>query len=169
MKVEVEKLLSISFIKKVDYPTWLANVVMVCKPKKGWRRCVDYTNRNCAGPKDSFLLPQIDQLMDATVGHALLSFMDAYFGYNQIFMHPDDQAHTSFITDRGLYCYKVMPFSLKNIGATYQRLVNNLFAPLIGHIMEQHNMRLNPTKCAFGVASGKFLGFMISHLGHGNS
>lgn len=57
-------------------------------------------------------------------------------GYNRIFMHPDDQAHTSFITDRGLYCYKAMPFSLKNVGAMYQRLVNNLFAPLISHIME---------------------------------
>ncbi|VVA39662.1 PREDICTED: RNA-directed DNA polymerase homolog, partial [Prunus dulcis] len=74
-------------------------------------------------------------LVDATAGHALLSFMDAYSGYNQIFMHPEDQAHTSFITDRGLYCYKVMPFGLKNAGATYQRLVNHLFAPLIGNTM----------------------------------
>ncbi|KAI5344902.1 hypothetical protein L3X38_012779 [Prunus dulcis] len=155
--------------------------------------CVDYTNLNRACPKDSFPLPRIDQLVDATVGHALLSFMDAYSGYNQIFMHPKDQAHTSFITDRGLYCYKVMPFGLKNAGATYQRLVNHLFAPLIGNTMEvyvddmlvksrtadqhipnlsamftilkQYKMRLNPTKCAFGVASGKFLGFMISQRG----
>ncbi|CAL8988521.1 unnamed protein product, partial [Prunus brigantina] len=100
--------------------------------------------------------------------------MDAYSGYNQIFMHPEDQAHTSFITDRGLYCYKVMPFGLKNAGATYQRLVNSIFAPLIGNTMEvyvddmlvksrttdqhipnlsavftilkQYKMRLNPTK-----------------------
>ncbi|XP_034225475.1 uncharacterized protein LOC117635208 [Prunus dulcis] len=119
--------------------------------------------------------------------------MDAYSGYNQIFMHPEDQAHTSFIMDRGLYCYKVMPFGLKNAGATYQRLVNHLFAPLIGNTMEvyvddmlvksrtadkhipnlsamftilkQYKMRLNPTKCAFGVAFGKFLGFMISQRG----
>ncbi|CAL8988534.1 unnamed protein product, partial [Prunus brigantina] len=62
--------------------------------------------------------------------------MDAYSGYNQIFMHPEDQAHTSFITDRGLYCYKVMPFGLKNAGATYQHLVNSIFAPLIGNTME---------------------------------
>ncbi|XP_016652592.1 PREDICTED: uncharacterized protein LOC107881971 [Prunus mume] len=90
--------------------------------------------------------------------------MDAYSGYNQIFMHLEDQAHTSFITDRGLYCYKVVPFSLKNAGAMYQRLVNSIFAPLIGNTME-YRMRLNPTKCAFGVASGKFLGFMISQRG----
>ncbi|KAI5328466.1 hypothetical protein L3X38_027863 [Prunus dulcis] len=88
----------------------------------GWTMCVDYTNLNRACPKDSFPLPRIDQLVDATAGHALLSFTNAYSGYNQIFMHPDDQAHTSFITDRGLYCY--------------QRLVNHLFAPLIGNTME---------------------------------
>ncbi|KAI5351635.1 hypothetical protein L3X38_004526 [Prunus dulcis] len=193
MKAEVDRLSSIRFIREVDYPTWLANVVMVRKPRKGWRMCVDYTNLNRACPKDSFPLPRIDQLVDATAGHALLSFMDAYSGYNQIFMHPEDQAHTSFITDRGLYCYKVMPFGLKNAGATYQRLVNHLFTPLIRNTMEvyvddmlvksrtadqhipnlsamftilkQYKMRLNPTKCAFGVASGKFLGFMISQRG----
>ncbi|KAI5317776.1 hypothetical protein L3X38_037483 [Prunus dulcis] len=166
---------------------------MVRKPRKGWLMCVDYTNLNWACPKDSFPLPQIDQLVDATVGHAFFSFMDAYSGYNQILMHPEDQAHTSFIMDRGLYCYKVMPFGLKNAGATYQRLVNHLFAPLIGNtievyvddmlvksrtankyipnlsamftILKQYKMRLNPTKCAFGVASGKFLGFMIIQRG----
>ncbi|CAL9004514.1 unnamed protein product, partial [Prunus brigantina] len=118
MRAEVDKLSTIGFIKEVDYPTWLANVVMVRKGTKGWRMCVDYTNLNRACPKDSFPLPRIDQLVDATAGHALLSFMDAYSRYNQIFMHPEDQAHTSFITDRGLYCYKVMPFGLKNAGAT---------------------------------------------------
>ncbi|CAL8116974.1 unnamed protein product [Prunus armeniaca] len=136
MKAKVDKLSTIGFIKEVDYPTWLANVVMVRKPRKGWRMSVDYTNLNRACPKDSFPLPRIDQLVDATAGHALLSFMDAYLRYNQIFMHPEDQAHTSFITDRGLYCYKVMPFGLKNAGATYQRLVNSIFAPLIGNTME---------------------------------
>ncbi|CAL8175328.1 unnamed protein product [Prunus armeniaca] len=136
MRAEVDKLTSIGFIKEVDYPTWLANVVMVRKDTKGWRMCVDYTNLNRACPKDSFPLPRIDQLVDATAGHALLSFLDAYSGYNQIFMHLEDQAHTSFITDRGLYYYKVMPFGLKNAGATYQRLVNGIFAPLIGNTME---------------------------------
>ncbi|XP_016650481.1 PREDICTED: RNA-directed DNA polymerase homolog [Prunus mume] len=111
-------------------------MVMVRKRKKGWRMYVDYTNLNRACPKDSFPPPRIDQLVDATAGHTLLSFMDAYSGYNQIFLHPDDQAHTSFITNRGIYYYKVMPFGLKNAGATYQCLVNNLFAPLIGHTME---------------------------------
>ncbi|CAL8175084.1 unnamed protein product [Prunus armeniaca] len=154
---------------------------MVRKSKDGWRMCQDYTDLNKACPKDSFQLPRIDQLVDATAGHELLSFMDAYSGYNQIFMNPADSEHTTLITDRGLYCYNVMSFGLKNAGATYQRLVNRIFAKHIGSIMEvyvddmlvksrtteehlhnltlmfgilkDYRMRLNQTKCAFGVSS----------------
>ena len=79
---------------------------------------------NKACPKDCYPLPRIDLLMDATADHSLLSFMDAYLGYNQICMHLADEEKTSFITDQGTYCYRVMPFGLKNAGATYQRLVN---------------------------------------------
>ncbi|XP_034211346.1 uncharacterized protein LOC117624300 [Prunus dulcis] len=82
MKREVDKLSSIGFINEVDYPTWLANLVMVRKPKKGWRMCVDCTNLNRACPKDSFPSPRIDQLVDATAGYTLLSFMDAYSEYS---------------------------------------------------------------------------------------
>ena len=80
--------------------------------------CVDYTNLNDACPKDSFPLPRIDQLVDATAGYQRLSFMDAYRGYHQIAMHVPDQEKTAFITPRGLFCYKVMSFGLKNAGAT---------------------------------------------------
>ena len=80
--------------------------------------------------------PRIDQLVDATAGHEILSFMDAYLGYNQISMHPPDEDHTRFRTDTGLYCYKVMPFGLKNAGETYQQLVNHMFKELIGVNME---------------------------------
>ncbi|CAL2277090.1 unnamed protein product [Prunus armeniaca] len=128
MRTEVDKLKAISFIREATYPVWLA--------KGGWRMYHDYTDLNKACPKDSFPLPRIDQLVDATAGHELLSFMDAYSGYNQIFMDPADSEHTAFITDRGLYCYNVMPFGLKNVGATYQRLVNRIFAKHIGGIME---------------------------------
>ncbi|KAL5555336.1 hypothetical protein UlMin_037572 [Ulmus minor] len=97
------------------------------RPANGnWRVCVDFTDLNKACPNDSFPLPRIDHLVDATAGHELLSFMDAYSGYNQIRMHQPDQEHTTFLTDQGLYCYKVMPFGLKNAGATYQRLVNKM-------------------------------------------
>ncbi|KAB2629003.1 hypothetical protein D8674_033798 [Pyrus ussuriensis x Pyrus communis] len=173
---EVEKLKSIGFIREVNYPTWVGNVVLVKKnttkeslllQKILWR---------------IFPLPLIDRLVDSTAGCELLSFMDAYSGYNQILMNPSDQEHT-----------KVMPFGLKNAGATYQRLVNSMFAEQIGKnievyvddmlvkskhadqhianlsetfsILKKYRMRLNPNKCAFGVGSEKFLGFMISQRG----
>ena len=119
--------------------------------------------------------------------------MDAFSRYNQIMMDEADQEKTSFITSQGLFCYKLMLFGLKNAGATYQRLVNHMFRPQIGWNVEvyvddmlvksqdkgkhlddlqetfdtfrQYNMRLNPNKCAFGVSSRKFLGFIVSHRG----
>ncbi|KAM2526430.1 hypothetical protein TB1_023823 [Malus domestica] len=202
IKAEVEKLKGISFVCEVNYPTWVANIVLVKKnPTKEslllqkvlWRMCVDYTDLNKRCPNDSFPFPLIDRLIDSTAGCELLCFMDAYSGYNQILMNPSDQEHTAFITDRGLYCNKVMPFGLKNAGATYQRLVNSMFAEKIGKSMEvyvddmlvkskhadqhitnlfetftilkRYRMRLNLNKCAFGVGSSKFLGFMISQRG----
>ena len=181
------------FIRDVYYPDWLANVVMVKKENGKWRMCVDFTDLNKACPKDSYLLPRIDQLVDSTVSHKLLSFMDAFSGYNQIKMDEANQEKTSFVTNQGLFCYEVMPFGLKNAGATYQQLVNHMFRPQIGRNVEvyvddmlvksldegkylddlqetlntlrRYNIKLNPSKCAFGVASGKFLGFMVSHKG----
>ena len=119
--------------------------------------------------------------------------MDAFSGYNQIKMDEANQEKTSFVTSQGLFCYEVMPFGLKNTGATYQRLVNHMFRPQIGRNVEvyvddmlvksldegkhlddlqetfdtlrRYSMKLNPGKCAFGVASGKFLKFMVSHRG----
>ena len=117
---EVDKLLEAGFIRESTYPDWLANVVMVKKANGKWRICIDYTDLNRACPKDSFPLPKIDQLVDATSGFRLLSFMDAFVGYNQIRMAPEDEEHTTFVTPKGLYCYRVMPFGLKNTGATYQ-------------------------------------------------
>jgi hypothetical protein len=133
---EVEKLLKAGFIREVDYPEWLANVVLVKKSNGKWRMCVDFIDLNKACPKDSFPLPRIDLLVDSTAGHELLSFMDAFSGYNQIHMKEADQEKTAFITDRGLYCYKMMPFGLKNAGATYQRLVNRMFQNQIGRNVE---------------------------------
>jgi hypothetical protein len=89
--------------------------------------CVDFTYLNTACPNDSFPLPQINLLVDSTSEHELLSFMDAFSRYNQIYMDEADQEKTSFITDRGLYFYKMMPFGLKNVSATYQRLVKKMF------------------------------------------
>ena len=136
------------FIKEVYYPDWLANVVMVKKASGKWRMCIDFTDLNKACPKDSYPLPRIDQLVDSTAGHQLLSFMDAFSGYNQIKMDEADKEKTSFITSQGLFCYKMMPFGLKNARATYQRLVNHMFRP---HACEERR-RGKP----FGRSTGNF-------------
>ena len=166
---------------------------MVKKANGKWKMCVDFTDLNKACPKDSMPLPRIDQLVDSTAGHKLLSFMDAFSGYNQIRMDDADQEKTSFVSSQGLFCYKVMSFGLKNAEATYQRLVNHMFRPQIRwnvevyvddmlvksqdegkhlddlqetfDIFRQYNMRLNPNKSAFEVSSRKFLGFMVPHRG----
>ena len=187
---EVRKLLEADFIQEVYYPDWLANVVMVKKVNGKWRMCVDFTDLNRSYPKDNYPFPQIDTLVDSTVRHQLLSFMDAFLGYNQIRMKEADQEKTSFVTSQGLFCYKVMSFGLKNAGATYQRLMNKMFAYQIGrnvqvyvddmlvkslreddhlsdlqetfNILRAYNMKLNLNKCVFGVIAGKFLRFMVS-------
>ncbi len=97
---EVDKLLKAGFIREVSYPDWLANIVLVKKANGKWRMCVDYTNLNKACPKDSFSLPSIDQLVDSTSGHQLLTFMDAFSGYNQIRMAPEDEEKTAFTPTR---------------------------------------------------------------------
>ena len=154
---------------------------------------MDFTDLNKACPKDTFRLPHIDWLVVATAGNELMSFMDAFSGYNQIMMNPDDREKTAFITDRGTYCYKVMPFGIKNTGATYQQLVNCMFSEQLGKTMKvyindmlvkslqekdhvshleecfaqlnSHNMKLIPTKCRFAVASGEFLDYLVTYRG----
>ncbi|XP_052118863.1 uncharacterized protein LOC110272923 [Arachis duranensis] len=190
---EAKKLIDAQFIREIRFTTWLANVVMVRKSNGKWRMCVDFTDLNKACPKDAYPLPCIDTLVDNSCGYGALSFMDAYSGYNQILMHPSDQEKTAFITEYGNYCYNVMPFGLKNAGATYQRLMNRVFEQQIGRNIEvyvddmvaktktgkshiadlteifgqirAYNMRLNPEKCAFGVRGGKFLGFILTSRG----
>ena len=129
---EVRKLQEASFIREVYYLNWLVNVVMVKKASGKWRMCMDFTDLNKVCPKDSYPLPRVDVLVDSTARHQLLSFMDAFSGYNQIQMHEDDQEKISFVTSQRLFFYRVMPFGLKNAGATYQRLMNRMFAPQIG-------------------------------------
>ena len=94
-------------------------MVLVKKANRKYWMCVDYTDLNKACPKDSYLLPTIDQLVDSTACHQLYSFIDAAQGYHQIPMKKKDEEKTSFITHEGLYYYKVMPFGLKNAGATH--------------------------------------------------
>ena len=163
---------------------------MVKKKNGKWRVCIDFTDLNKACPKDPFPLPKIDQLVDATSGHHRMSFLDAFQGYHQIALNPIDQEKIAFITPRGIFCYKVMPFGLKNAGATYQRMITKMFAHQLGktvevyiddmvvksiyaedhlkdlravlNVLRKHRLKLNASKCAFGVGSRKFLGFMVT-------
>lgn len=153
----------------------------------------DFTRLNKFCPKDPYPLPRIDQLVDSTAGCALLSFMDAYQGFYQIRMAQEDIKKTAFFATGGVYCFKVMPFGLKNAGATYQRLINKMFKHKFGKTMEvyvddmlvksrteeehiehlsncfsilrKYGMKLNPEKCTFGVKGGKFLGYMVTQRG----
>jgi len=133
---ETEKLMQAGFIQEAQYTTWLANVVLIKKPNRKWRMCTDYTDLNKACPKDSYPLPSIDRLVDGAFGEEIVSFLDAYTGYNHIQMYRPDISKTTFTTDTANYCYKVMPFGLKNVGATYQRLTDKMFKEKIGKNME---------------------------------
>ena len=114
MAEDVGKLQKAGFIREVYYPYWLANVVMVKKANGKWRMCEDFTDLNKVCPKDSYPLPRVNVLVNSTAQYKLLSFMDSFSGYNQIWMGESDQEKTSFVTSQGLFCYKVMSFSLKN-------------------------------------------------------
>ena len=155
--------------------------------------CVDYTSLNKACPKDPFPLPRINQVVDSTAGCETLYFLDAYAGYHQIAMKESDQLATSFITPFGAFCYTMMPFGLKNAGATCQRCMQTCFREQIGRNVEvyvddiivktkevgslipdleemfanlhRYGIKLNPEKCIFGVPKGKLLGFIISECG----
>ena len=190
MQEETRKLLNTGHIREIQYPEWLANVVLVKKANGKWRMCVDFTDLNKACPKDSYPLPSIDALVDSSSGCKMLSFLDPFSGYNQSKMHPRDECKTSFMTETCCYCYKVVPFGLKNAGATYQRLIDKVPATMLGrnvqayvddmvvtsHERERHTtdleelfatiakyrLKLNLEKCVFGVEEGKFLGFMLT-------
>ncbi|GJR25029.1 reverse transcriptase domain-containing protein [Tanacetum coccineum] len=155
--------------------------------------CVDFTNINKACPKDCYPLPEIDWKIESLSGFRLKCFLDAYKGYHQIQMAEEDKDKTSFYAGEGVFCYKKMPFGLKNTGATYQRLVDKVFSHQIGRNLEAYlddmvikstseeemlkdiqetferfqsiKMKLNPNKCSFGVEEGPFLGHLITKHG----
>ena len=124
---EVEKLLVAGFIKPIQHPRWLSNIVPVKKKNGQIRCCVDFRNLNRACPKDEFPLPNMDLLIDSMAGSTMFSFMDEFSGYNQIRMAPKDAEKTAFKTPMGIFYYTVMPFGLKNAGATYQRAMTAIF------------------------------------------
>ena len=190
---EVWKLLAAGFIKPIQHPQWLSNIVPMKKKNGQIRCCVNFRNLNWVCPKDEFLLPNMDLLIDSAMGNVIFSFMDGFRRYNQIRMAPKDAEKTAFRTPIGNFYYMVMPLRLKNASATYQILVNCMFSQQIGRNVEvyvddmlvksrdkvdhlndleetfntlhKYKMKLNPAKCVFVVALGKFLGFMVSQWG----
>ena len=155
--------------------------------------CVDYMGLNKACSKDMFPLPRIDQIVDSTSGCETLCFLDAYSRYHQIAMKESDQLATSFVTPFRSFCYVIMPFGLKNAGATYQRCMLKCFGNLIERTVEAYvddivvkskwadqvivnleqtftklranGIKLNPKKCVFGVPQGMLLGFIVFDRG----
>ncbi|GKU94659.1 hypothetical protein SLEP1_g8119 [Rubroshorea leprosula] len=166
---EVQKLLQAWFIRRVDYCEWIANPVMVKKSNGKWRMCIDYTNLNDACPKDCHPMPSIDKLVEAASGNERLSLLDAYSGYHQVRMAPEDEVKTSFYAGDEIYCYVMMSnleVYVDDIVVKSSRAEDHLtdLAEMFNNL-RRCNMKLNPTKCTFDVESGKFLGFMISRRG----
>jgi hypothetical protein len=188
---EVKRLLSAGVIRKVIYPDWLANTVMVKKANGKWRMCIDFTDLNKACSKDEFPLPRIDSLVDATITSELMSLLDCYSGYHQIWMKKEDEPNTSFITPNGTYCYIWMHEGLKNTGGSFSRMTSKVLSTQIGrnvltyvdiivkstkqenHIADlqetfanfrKASLKLNPEKkCLW--KKGKFLGCLVSTKG----
>ena len=166
---------------------------MVSKKDNSFRMCIDFKHINRACPKDHFLLPRIDQIVDSTAGCERLSFLDAYSGYYQIRLFGPDEIKTAFITPFECFCYVTMPFGLKNAGATFMRMIQKCLLTQISRNVEaymddivvksckgfdlladlaetfanlrRYDIKLNPSKCTFGVAGGKLLGFLVSERG----
>jgi ribonuclease HI len=190
---EVKRLLSAVVIREVTYPEWLANTVMVKKANGKWRMCIDFIDLNKACPKDEFPLPRIDSLVDAAASSELMSLLDCYSGYHQIWMKKEDELKTSFITPSGTYCYLQMAEGLKNAGGSFSRMTAKVLRSQIGrnvltyvddiivkstkqenHVADLHEtfanfrqagLKLNLEKYVFGVKNGKFLGCLVSTKG----
>jgi ribonuclease HI len=189
----VKKLFAAGFIKPIQHPLWLSNIVPVKKKNGQIRCCVNFRNLNKSCPKDEFPLPNVDLLIDSAAGHAMFSFVDRFSGYNQIRISTKDAEKTAFRIPIGNFYYTVMPFGLKNAGATYQRIMTAMFHDMMNKEIEDYvddivvkskkredhletlrkvfdrfrlyKLKMNPLKCVFGVFVGKFLGFLVHNRG----
>ena len=190
---EVQKLLAAGFIKPIQHPQWLSNIVLL--RKKNWQiRCfVDFRNLNRAWLKDKFSLPNMDPLIDSIARNAMFSFMDRFSEYNQIRMAPKAAEKNTFKTPIGNFYYIMMPFGLKNAGVTYEHTIMAIFHDMMHRELENYvddivmkskrrkdhvkvlrkvfercqtfKLRMNPLKCAFRVSFGKILGFLVHSRG----
>jgi len=192
IKAEVEKLLKVGFIYPIPLTDWVSNIVPVNKKQGTIRICVDYRDINRACPKDNYPTPYMDQIIDDCASSEIFSFMDGFFGYNQINILPADQPKMAFICPWGTFAYYKLPFGLKNAGATFQRAMSYAFHD-IKHIVQlylddlpthslrradhlvhlraifmrckHYRIRLNPHKCVLCIETGRLLGFVVSKAG----
>jgi hypothetical protein len=196
VKEGVERLLNVGFIRPCRYVDWVSNTISVEKKNTSKIQvCIDLRNLNKATPKDEYLMPIADILINNAYGHRVISFLDGNAGYNQIFIAKEDMSKMAFRCPDfiGLFEWVVMTFGLKNVGATYQRAMTLIFHDLLGIILEiyiddvivksdsidnhladlclalermcRYGLKINLLKCVFDVSVGKFLGFIIHEHG----
>ena len=191
VKEEIEKFLKAKFIIPTRYVQWLANIIPVMKRNGKLRVCIDFRDLNVVTPKDMYVMPIVDMLVDSTANNELFSFMDGFSRYNQTLIVIDDISKTAFrcLSSLGTFEWLVMSFGLNNASATYQRAMNVIFHDMLGHHMEiyindivvkskkdiehvnhlrksfermrLHQLKLNPLKCSFGVQAENFIGFLV--------
>ena len=192
VKEEINKFLRVGFIRPIKKATWLSPIVVVPKKNGKIRVCVDYQKLNPRMVTDTFLLPFMDGVLDAIASHEVYSFLDGFSGYNHIWMQPDDQEKTKFVTEWGVFVAVVMMFRIKTASTTFQCIIMEIFNEFIPVFMQvflddfavysgggehlQHlrlclekcgsyQLSLNPAKCVFGVTSGALLGHIVSKDG----
>jgi hypothetical protein len=187
------ELLDARIIREVQYRVWVANVVMVPKKNGNIRMCIDFTELNKACLKDPYPLPRIDIIIDQVAVCEMLSLLDCFSGYHQVWMRREDEAKTGFTTPFGIFCFVRMPEGLCNAGPTFNRMMKLILGSQLGrnasayvddivimsekekdHIadltetfdnMRWNDLKLNPEKCIFGIRKGQLLGCIVSKRG----
>ncbi|GKC54016.1 reverse transcriptase domain-containing protein [Tanacetum coccineum] len=190
---KVEELTKTNVLREVKYQTWVSNPVIAKKADGRWKLWIDFTDINKACPKENHPLPATESKVEDIHQHRFKCFLDTYKGYHQIPIAKKDKEKTAFYTREGVFCYKRLPFGLKNARATYQRLIDKVFSCQVGRNMEVNvdemviksdfkeemladiketlerlrviNLKLNPKKCSFGVEEGRFSGHIITKQG----
>jgi hypothetical protein len=192
-EAKVQKLLDVRIIREVQYPVWVANVVIVLKKNGNMCMCIDFTELNKACPKDPYPLPRIDIIIDQVAGCEMLSLLDCFFGYHQVWMRREDEAKIGFTTPFGIFCFVKMPEGLRNVGPTFNRMMKLILGSQLGRNasayvddivimsekendyiadltetfdnMRRNGLKLNLEKYIFGIRKGQLLGCKVSKRG----
>ena len=128
---EVEKLLKAKIIFPIYHSTWITNLVPVCKKNGEIRLCMNFKNLNQSSQKENYPLPLLDKVLQIVNGLKMMSFLDGYSSYNQVMVQEEDRMKTTFTTKWGTFAYRCMPFGLLNVGATFQRAMDEAFKGLV--------------------------------------